>query len=192
MTLADEIRALLKAHGPLTAPELRALLPDRHRPDGTARRTTPREIHSRLHAMCQSVRCRRQGPILQKEPGDRYRLLRDPAPPPTPEERAERRRLVMQRYEAKRSAERKQQRHARGIVPIAKRALRIRDHARRREEITAEAAQAINRRLMGLRDVPAHERPCTESWLAANADKYEVLRPGAVSPASQFRKLANV
>lgn len=189
MTLADDIRALLKARGPLTAPEIRALLPARRRMDGSTHYAKPREIHSRLHASCQKTKDGQTG-TLGKLPGDRYEWLRDPVKL-TPEERAEKERLTRQRYEKKRHAEKKAARAARGVAPTAKRALRIvreKDYSTRQEN--ASKAQAISRRELGLRDMPDAGLPCTESWLAANGDRYEVLPssgPRAVSPAARLR-----
>lgn len=103
----------------------------------------------------------------------------------TPAQRAQR----VRDYEKRRSAERKAARRAAGIVPIRDRALRIKNHSARQEQAAA-IAQAIHRKELGLRDMPNVERPCTEAFIAANADKHHRLPshgPEAVSPASRLR-----
>jgi hypothetical protein len=76
----------------------------------------------------------------------------------------------------------------------ALRAMKVKDYGTR-QQMRAEAAQAITRRDLGQRDQPANELPCTESWLAKNAAKpgaFERLASGKVGPSSQFRALENV
>lgn len=191
MTLADEIRALLKANGPLTALEVRALLPDRRRQDGTTYRTTGRDVSRYLIDGCDVPKRGHLSPMLARIDGDRFQWLRDP-PPKLDQQAAKLQALEVRRaYEARRQAKRKAERHARGIVPIAQRALRVKDYADRKAQ-NADASQAIRARQMGLRDMPADVRPDTDAWLAANADRYERLPsfgPLAVSPASRFTRL---
>lgn len=113
------------------------------------------------------------------------RPVSPPRVPKTPEEKE----AVRLAYEAKRNAAKKAQRRERGLVPHKQRALRIVNQPRK-AEISAEAAQAMNRRALGLRDMPDAGLPCTETWLAANADKIERLPssgPRAVSPAARLR-----
>jgi hypothetical protein len=191
MTLADEIRALLKAHGPQDARAIRALLPDRRDSDGNPRRTRAREVHSRLHAMCHPDRQLDAGPILKKLPGDLYQWLRDPTPPMGRAERLARKRETQRKYEAHRP---KPAPAIRSAAAPKVRAHMVKDYATR-AQIRAEASQAITRRDLGQRDQPANELPCSDAFIAANARKpgaYEVLAPGKVGPSSQFRALENV
>lgn len=191
MNLADEIRALLKAHGPLTAVQVRALLPDRRRADGSTYRTNGRDVSRYLIDGCAPPKRSNLRPMLERVDGDRFQWLRDPPPKLPPADAKVRALEVRRSYEARRLARRREERRTRGIVPIAQRALRIKDYSDRQAS-NADASQAIRARQMGLRDVPPDARPCTDAWLAANGDRYERLPsfgPLAVSPASRFTRL---
>lgn len=74
-------------------------------------------------------------------------------------------------------------------APVQNRALRVKDYQSRAAD-NASKAQAITRKQLGQRDMPSDDRPCTETWLAANSDKYERLPssgPRAVSAANRLK-----
>lgn len=182
--VAAEIRALIQSHGPMTAAEITALLPKTETDNGPVR-ITGRQVSGRLKPM--------QASGMLKREGDRYHLVRQATQysPELARERARKRASdYYHRQRAKAGAVVKPMRRTTTMTDAM--LARRRDFANRREA-NACAAQELNRKHLGLRDMPANEpAPCTETWLAQHRNdprRFQQLRNGDVSPASRFQRI---
>lgn len=167
--VAAEIRDLIRAHGPLTAAELTALLPRTITETGT-RRITGRMVSGRLKPMQSSG-------LLIRE-GDRYRIGREVTQytPELAHERAKKRaRDYYYRQKGKPTPK-----VTRSRLPVERTLARQADYARRRplESVTAYP--------MAANDAPLET---SEQWMARTGRKPEILRAGDVSPASRFQRI---
>lgn len=181
--VAREIRELLKAHGPLTAAQITALLPHTVLPDGGTRRVTGREVSGRVKPMQTSG-------LIARE-GDAYRFLRD-ATEYTPALARERARVRAHAYHQRQRA--KAGLTAKPLPP---------PKARKQVEMGVTYAQARAdglpprvampgkgfQRLDLASPAPAVALPCSDTFIAANADKFQRLGNGEVSRASQFQRI---
>jgi hypothetical protein len=210
-TNAERVRAYIKALGPNIshAALARALgwtsdyLGDQVR-KMVRRGDVTKDLHRRYTYVCEPAR---PGPVstspipYKERERERLRLRQKRKGPklPRPPKQTREERLAKQReYEAKRRDARNAARraaHPRKAVNFdlhPNKAARSRDYVSRAHE-NAEIAQRINRRDLGLRDMP--EAPVLETvaeWMARTGHKPEVLTPGKVGPLSQFNRLENV
>lgn len=172
--VAREIRELLKAHGPLTAAQITALLPHTVLPDGGTRRVTGREVSGRVKPMQTSG-------LIARE-GDAYRFLRD-ATEYTPALARERARV---RAKAGLTAKPLPPPKARKQVEMGVTYAQARaDGLPPRVAMPGKGFQ----RLDLASPAPAVALPCSDTFIAANADKFQRLGNGEVSRASQFQRI---
>jgi hypothetical protein len=210
---AERVRAYIKALGPNIshAALARALgWTNEYLGDQVRKLVRRGDVTKDLHRCYTYVRePSRPGPVstspipYKERERERLRLRQKRKGPkvPRPPKQTREERLAKQReYEAKRRDARNAARRAATGRPRravnfdlhANKAARSRDYATRTQE-NAEIAQRINRRDLGLRDMP--EAPVLETvaeWMARTGNAPEVLTPGKVGPLSQFNRLENV